>query len=305
MIVRPITADELELFANLSKQPTSKNSSSLQKLAHELWEKGSSHPQWFFLAEENGQPLGRAAYWRLKARPEEMRLIALQLPWDDRYLEVGLQLLLESWEQLKASRGQYVLRQLVSFWDYLDEQREVLEHAGMTLLQEKQSYLWSPRGPVEVPERLNFRSVAQAGEPAFVEAIRRVTIGVMDREIQAMGGEEAAQQLFEILKEDNIFKEEWAQLGYDSQGKLVGLVAPVGMPDAKGEGSIGYIGVTSEQRGRGYIHDLLAKGMSVLLTAGFKTVYAETDNENAAVRHALELAGYRPYCQLWLYRGKL
>lgn len=234
-----------------------------------------------------------------------MRMITLKLPWEGAYLDAGLPLLLESWEQLRATGAQFVVRQMVSFWDYLDEQRDVLEQAGMTLFQEKQSYLWNPNAPVGVSERLNFRSVEQSGEAAFVEAIRRVTYGVVDREIQAMGSEEAAQQLFMILKEDTTFKPEWAHLAYNSQGELVGLVAPVGMLDVEDEGSIGYIGVTPEQRGQGYIHDLLAKGMLVLQKAGILAVYSDTDSENIAMRRAFERAGHSSYNKIWLYRGRL
>ena len=69
----------------------------------------------------------------------------------------------------------------------------------MALLQEKQVFLCGPGGPVETPDRLTFRSYREVGEHAFVEAIRRVTEGTRDREIQALGGPQAAAVLLEIM----------------------------------------------------------------------------------------------------------
>lgn len=96
-----------------------------------------------------------------------------------------------------------------------------------------------------------------------------------------------------------------AQLAYNHQGELVDLVAPVRMLDASQEGSIGYIGIVPEQRGRGYIHDLPAKGMAVLRSAGIKRIYSEADSRNTAMLRAFERAGHQPAGTVWLYRSKL
>ena len=305
MNIRSITKPEIEGYAALGDDPSPESVRSLVKLSRDMWDQGSSRPEWFFIAEENGIPIARAAYWRLAVRPEELRLIAFKLPWEGDYLGVGLTLLLESWEKLRRHGVRFVLRQLYAHWDYLDEQREVMEHAGMRLLQKKLTYQWNPGEHVSVPARLTFESVESVGEPDFLEAIRLVTAESPDREIVALGVKNAAETLFGILKEDTVYRPGWAQLAYDPEGSLVGLVAPVGMPDAEDEGSIGYIGVVPEQRGKGYAHDLLARGMTVLQSAGFTTVYSETDAQNQAMIRAFERAGHRPGGRLWLYRARL
>jgi RimJ/RimL family protein N-acetyltransferase len=305
MEVRSINKSELERFIQQSDHPHPENIARDKEFIQELWAKSLSRPEWFFLAEIKGEAVGRVAYWRLKARQEELRMIFFKLPWERDYLDVGLQLLLESWEKLRATDARYVVRQLSSAWDYLDEQREVFEHAGMSLLQEKHAYLWRPTEPVTVPERLIYRTLAQVGESAYVQAIRQVTTGTLDREIQAMGGAKAARQLFVILKEDTFFEPEWLQLAYDSEGELIGLVAPVRMLDNEEEGSIGYIGVVPEKRGRGYIHDLLAKGMAISQSVGVLMVYSEVDSENNPIRWAFERAGHETAGFVWLYRGTL
>lgn len=49
----------------------------------------------------------------------------------------------------------------------------------------------------------------QAGQSAYLEAIRLVTRDTLDREIQAMSGTSTAPQLLAILKEDTGFEPGW------------------------------------------------------------------------------------------------
>jgi ribosomal protein S18 acetylase RimI-like enzyme len=305
MEVRSIEIAELGRFLQVSDHLDPKNVVREKKFIQEMWAKGLSRPEWFFLAVSEGEAVGRVAYWRLKARQEEVRMIFLTLPWESNYGDVGLQLLHGSWEQLRATGVHYIVRQLASDWDYLEEQREVFDHAGMFLLQEKQVYLCRITEPVAVPDRLIYRPLSLVGESAYVHAIHQVTAGVLDREIQAMGGAEAAGKLFNILKEDTFFEPDWLQLAYNPEGELVGLVAPVRSLDVEEEGSIGYIGVVPEKRGQSYIHDLMAKGMAVLFTAGIQVVYSEVDSDNNPMCRAFESAGHEPVGSLWLYRGNL
>ncbi len=119
------------------------------------------------------------------------------------------------------------------------------------------------RRGVAVPaetRRLEFRTLDEVGEAAFVDAIARVSEGTLDREISAereeLGVREAARQFFELelqLEHDPA----WCQLAYTPSGDLVGLVMPAKNPTTP---VINYIGVVPEQRGRGYVDDLLARG---------------------------------------------
>jgi ribosomal protein S18 acetylase RimI-like enzyme len=303
MKVHTITLADLDRFVSLSDHP---DGESDKEFILELWAKKLSQPEFFFILEKQNEPVGRVAYWHLKTRPDELRMIFFKLPWEGDYLSTGLQLLLESWERLRLSGVRHIVRRLVSSWDYLEEQIEVMEHAGMSLFQVKKGYLLK-LGDVadDYPYRLVYRSLADIGEMEYIDAIRRVAAGSPDREIQEMGGEQAASQLFAILKEGTVFEPEWLQLAYEPDGELAGLVAPVRTPDNADEGVIGLIGVIPKKRGLGYSHDLLRRGRTILRAVGVTDIYVETDTDNTAMRRALERAGYQEIETICLYRGKV
>jgi RimJ/RimL family protein N-acetyltransferase len=303
MKVHSITLADLDRFVSISDHP---DGESAKQLILDMWAKELSRPEFFFILEVENEPVSRVAYWRLKARPEELRMIFFKLPWEGDYLSTGLQLLLESWERLSRSGGRHIVRRLVSSWDYLEEQIEVLEYTGMSLFQEKKVFLLRLGDVIEYNQnRLVYRSLADMSEMEYVDAIRMITAGTSDREIQEIGGEQAAPQLFAILKEDTVFEPEWLQLAYEPDGDLAGLVAPVRMRDSDEEGAIGLIGVIPEKRGLGYSDDLLRRGRTILRAVGVTYIYAETDLDSTAMRRALEKAGYQEIETVWLYRGKV
>jgi RimJ/RimL family protein N-acetyltransferase len=303
MKVHSITLADLDRFVSLSDHP---GGESDKEFILDMWAMELSQPEFFFILEKEYVPVGRVSYWRLKARPEELRMIYFKLPWEGDYLSTGLQLLLESWERLSRSGGRHVVRRLASSWDYLEEQIEVLDHTGMSLFQEKKVFLLSLGDVIEDNQyRLVYRSLADMGEMEYVDAIRKVTAGTPDREIQEMGGEQAASQLFSILKEDTLFEPGWLQLAYEPEGELAGLVAPVRMLDNANEGAIGLIGLIPEKRGLGYSDDLLRRGRTILRAVGVTDIYAETDSDNTAMRRTLERAVYQEIETVWLYRGKV
>jgi RimJ/RimL family protein N-acetyltransferase len=56
---------------------------------------------------------------------------------------------------------------------------------------------------------------------------------------------------------------------------------------------IGYIGVVPEQRGRGYVDDLLAEGTAILAAQGAQVIKADTDTGNGPMAAAFARAGYQ------------
>jgi RimJ/RimL family protein N-acetyltransferase len=56
---------------------------------------------------------------------------------------------------------------------------------------------------------------------------------------------------------------------------------------------IGYIGVVPEQRGHGYVDDLLAEGTALLADQGAEVVKADTDTGNVPMAAAFARAGYQ------------
>jgi len=160
---------------------------------------------------------------------------------------------------------------------------------------------------VQVPARLEFRSLAEVGEDAFTAAVRRVSEGTLDRddraEVEKYGADQASRRYMAVLKDIEFLPEQW-QLGFLPDGKLCGLVVPQ-LIDVENEGVINYIGVVPELRGSGYGFDLLLRGTALLQQRGLKTVVAETDVDNRPFHAELQRAGYRHRGTLRAFRCEL
>jgi ribosomal protein S18 acetylase RimI-like enzyme len=86
-------------------------------------------------------------------------------------------------------------------------------------------------------------------------------------------------------------------------GELIGYVA-VGAFDP-GVGTIVHIGVAPEQRGRGYVDELLAAAHVAARARGFATDLSDVDTLNAPMIAAMERNGHRPDARpwhVWAYR---
>ena len=144
---------------------------------------------------------------------------------------------------------------------------------------------------------MSFRTLEEVGDEAFVDVMRRVSEGTLDREIreerERLGPQGAAREFFEDARRVK-HDPSWWRLAYASNGELVGLVMPAEPP---GFLTVFYVGVVPEMRGRSYVDDLLAAGTATLLAAraeggNEKPLRADTDLANAPMAAAFERAGW-------------
>lgn len=84
----------------------------------------------------------------------------------------------------------------------------------------------------------------------------------------------------------------WWQLANTPAGALAGLTMPARNAAAA---TIGYIGVTPEQRGRGYSDDLLARTVATLRGAGAGSIQADADVRNSPMATAFRRAGWQQF----------
>ncbi|OZB95442.1 GNAT family N-acetyltransferase [Paenibacillus sp. XY044] len=79
-------------------------------------------------------------------------------------------------------------------------------------------------------------------------------------------------------------------------GEIDGLIQPVVFKGCEKnglmEGTIHYIGVIPEFRGKGFINDLLLRATRVLQGIGVWRIYADTDVENFPMMQTFEKAVY-------------
>ncbi len=274
-----------------------------------MFDAGSMRPQWCFVVEEGERSVGRVALWTLPGMDEPLDLVLLDVPWEG---SAGARLLadvLERARSLGAHEIGHVLDEPPMWpqWQDSPERRAgLLERVGFLLRRETSRFEWRRElGLPAMARRLDFRSLDEVGEEAFVGAIERVSEGTLDREIQAerdqLGPAGAAREFFELERKLE-YDPAWCRLAYAQDGGLVGLVMPARNPTSA---VINFIGVVPEHRGKGYVDDLLAAGTSALHTSGAERILADTDTRNLPMAAAFGRAGYEEFARRREYAVRL
>jgi RimJ/RimL family protein N-acetyltransferase len=166
---------------------------------------------------------------------------------------------------------------------------------------EKVEFVLDAPAPVAVPTALRFESAAVAGEAQrMADAIAAAVASSYDRADQdAVARLGAAAVARRYLDPEACFEYErsWWRVAYASDGAVVGFTQPVVFRgcarDGLHEGTIHYIGVVPDRRGRGYLHALLANATATLQALGVWRIFCDTDVVNAPMIRAFERAGYR------------
>ena len=283
----------------------------------DMVERGAMRPAWCFVAEVDGRVVGRYGFWTLPTidHPEAIVLLDVVGAGIARDAVAGelLAHALAGAREAGSSTLGLVLDeppQWPQWQTELEARARWLESAGFGMrratarFELPQGDIPSREGPPGPPAtgsadprtRLWFRDYVTVGERAFLDAIERVSAGSLDRytrdERERLGPEAEARQTLDELGSME-FDPSWWELAFDADGRLVGLVMPALAPTFA---TIGYIGIVPEQRGHGYVNDLLARGTSTLRRdAEGQVIRADTDVDNAPMADAFERAGYRRF----------
>jgi RimJ/RimL family protein N-acetyltransferase len=302
MYTHPLRADELDLFVEAAGSPDYRK--EVEQYLQSMFAAGSMRPGWCFVAREKAEDslLGRVAFWTLPGMEEPFALVLLDVPWDGDYIGVGARLLEDVLNEARSLGAEEIEHVLDSppmqpqFQHHPEKRVELLQGVGFAFRRKTSRFEW--RGGVisAVPDRLVFRDLEEVGEDAFVDAMRRVSEGTLDREIreqrERLGPQQAAREFFEDARSVK-HETSWWRLAYRRlEGDLVGLVMPAEPP---GFLTIFYVGVVPEMRRRSYVDDLLVAGTTTLQKArrrNEKPLRADTDVANAPMAAAFERAGW-------------
>jgi GNAT superfamily N-acetyltransferase/RimJ/RimL family protein N-acetyltransferase len=301
LIIRPLQPGETELFLSYP----------FPRVAA-LWETKRDYeallaareyrPEHTWIALRDGVVVARACWW---AGPDDdlpAALDWLEAEPGPRQAELGTQLLVTAHEKMRDEDGNRPAYHLFLPPGWRDDpvvrpaaenRLQAAQGAGLQPFVERLGYRWSAEqdGLPKRGDRLEFRP---ADDAELVVALRKVLEGTFDahdrRAIAEHGIDETARSQ---LKDLYWFPSprEWWQLAYTAGGELAGLIIPArnySMP------TIGYIGVVPEQRGNGYVDDLLAE-MAWRLSelAPGEEVGADTDVDNVPMAKAFTRAGFR------------
>lgn len=300
MLIRPVQPGEIDTFAVLGSQ--SERATSVRDYLQSMFDQGAMRPEWCYVADDKGQFVGRLGFWTLPGMQEPLAFVLLDVPWDGDFLGIGRKLLGHALREARAQGAASIEHVLDAppMWPQWQENREqrteLLDAAGFVMERETARFEWAGDGAfAPVHQRLTYRSFNDVGEDAFVAALLAVSANSLDQRTREervrMGPEAEARNTLAQLQSME-YDPGWWRLAYTASGDLVGLVMPTLAPTF---GTIGYIGVVPEQRGRGYINDLLAEGTRILRATGVGTLRADTDVSNAPMANAFRRAGWEQF----------
>ncbi|MEY9933987.1 ribosomal protein S18 acetylase RimI-like enzyme [Catenulispora sp. GP43] len=173
----------------------------------------------------------------------------------------------------------------------------LLESCGFELWQEEEGFWWSDEGQdLPAPEGITVRTLAEVGTDRFAELMAACTTDSLDRidvdAVAAMGPSRWATEFLAGCGDST-----WLLAEDAASGQAVGYVA-VGEFDP-GVGTITYIGVAPEHRGRGHVDALLKLANRTARDLGFHAMLSDTDTLNIPMQRAFRRNGHSSEATGW------
>jgi len=236
--------------------------------------------------------------WLGALPPLEMFVAGLQLPWDDDWFGAGSDLLRGVVADLPPTAPS-VLQANTNLEVHEHPWRRIhlFEALGFELFQEKHGYLWVDRGePLDAD--LETRSLEEVGDDAYAATFAGVPSRGLDRNdnyyYAATGPESWARVMMTAL---DIEDRSSCFIGYDD-GEPIGMVG-LSAFDEEDTGTIAYIGVLPDHRGRGFGRRLLMAATGAARQRGFKQILSDVDVLNTPMRTAMVACGHEPDLRAW------
>jgi len=173
---------------------------------------------------------------------------------------------------------------------------EAARRAGLTQRLERLRYEWTAgTGLPRLKPRLTFRP--EPDDEVFVDVLTQVLAGTLDAtsrdQAARVGPRQQARQDVTFYRDHMRGDRSWWRIAQTPDGRTAGFGIPSRNEDYP---VVGYLGVLPEQRGHGYVDEILAEITRILATqAGAAVIHADTDLDNRPMAAAFERAGYRNF----------
>jgi RimJ/RimL family protein N-acetyltransferase len=304
------TGASMEAF--LSVSAASRYQAELEAYVDSLVRQGHTRPGWCLIGLKAGVPVARAALWAPPGESAPTDVVLIEVDWSEEDLATG-QAFLEAVHELASDLGAEVLCHSVDgpagspqYQENEEARVRLMASAGYELLRDGLRWRYAGSSRAELPAAsLDFRSLPEVGEGAFVEAFAASYEGTRDawinRTIRERGALGAAQADF-VGYQGMEHLPEWWELAYTEDGRLAGLVMPARNPSVA---VIAYVGVVPEQRGQGLAAHLVRRGTAQLQAGGADEIRGDCDRDNLAMAKAFERAGYERFARRRAYRRAL
>jgi RimJ/RimL family protein N-acetyltransferase len=292
--IRSIAAGELPAF--ISTAASAEHAADQHSYLTRLLDQGATRLEWCWLAEpEDGGPAtGRIVLWTLPKVGRPLSFVLFDATDDEAASALLACAIVVAREAGGTTFGSVIDDPPQTPQWQTDPERRTgwLTSAGFSMRRATSRWELDPAATAEPSPSTRLRFEADPDETTLLDAIERVGEGALDRytrqERERLGPAGEARQTLEENR-DLESGPGWWELAYDEADELVGLVMPSRAPSM---GTIGYIGVVPEQRGRGYVNDLLARGTATLLRIDAPILRADADLDNEPMAAAFERGGW-------------
>jgi ribosomal protein S18 acetylase RimI-like enzyme len=180
--------------------------------------------------------------------------------------------------------------------------RQVAEACGFTLFQEKEAFWWADTGQaLPEPASMRLEPMSRIGREAFVPVIGRCLAETLDRTDALIFGRHQPEQWVTTFLDHRATAAEahswlYAETTNGVPIGFVGLAQRVADPNV---GTIVLIGVLPEQRGHGYVDQLLLAAYRAARSRGFRAVLSLVDVNNRPMNAAMRRSGADPNANPW------
>jgi len=259
---------------------------------------GNYRPEWSWIAEQNGRPIGRALWWGKADAKLPATLDCLTLATaTDAPERVGAALIRAGLDAFGDGSALEFNVDVPPDWtadaatvDAVEWRDRAARAGGFSRRTERVSF--ARTDSVARPARSTRLRFVQAPDDTFRALFGRVAAGSLDGHTLAMVEREGVEALADDDLEFYLSlpgeREAWrvAQL---ADATTVGFIIPT---RTAYDASISYLGVVPEHRGRGFVDDLLAEMVHMHHDDGQGRIVGTTDAANAPMRSAFERAGF-------------
>jgi ribosomal protein S18 acetylase RimI-like enzyme len=268
-----------------------------QRLTDEI-ATGSYRPEWSWIAEQDGHPVGRALWWGATGADTPSTLDCLSVsPGVSEPEDIGAALVRAGLDALGSGASLEFNVDVDVAWasdpaavEAVRWRQEAARRGGFSRTTERISFARTVTNPS--PPRSTRLRFDPAPDASFRALFAAVAPGSLDGHTIEM----VAREGVEALADDDLAfylslpgdRGAWRTASL-ADGTTVGFIVPT---RTAYDASISYLGVLPEHRGRGYGHDLLAEMVHVHHDGGQSRIVGTTDAVNAPMRAAFERAGF-------------
>ena len=264
---------------------------------------GCYRPEWSWIAEQGGHPVGRALWWGRTDADAPVNLDCLTVsPGASSAEEVGAALVRAGLEAFSSRRDLEFTVDVAESWtsdpaavEAVRWRHGAARRGGFSRTTERVSFARTATDPM--PPRSTRLRFEPAPDATFRELFGAVSAGSLDGHTIDMIAREGVDALADddlafylSLPGDRVaWRTALGPDGLGPDGETVGFIVPT---RTAYDASISYLGVLPGHRGNGYVHDLLAEMVHVHHGADEPRIVGTTDAADLPTRAAFARAGF-------------